>query len=285
MRSRRLVLTLILIPLLALGLFVLSAATLGSWWRVAFMPTPNEWSAFFGASALIAIGFAWYQIRQVDHSNQELIASNEEMRRVSLEAVRPRVIVELTFHRLVRRDRGAPFQGEIDVVIRNYGAAPARNVALTVNRPFSSLPVFFKEGMMGEHLKEINRHFDGSVSYPALNPGKRYMFFLGRHPTLTDDPDVTRSYTVTATYSDESGRNHFVDTFTLDLDIERRIEAPVDPLERIGKDLEVIGTRLREIKTAIPDELTLSKEGKRQINRPSPLSQRASRAHHQHGGR
>jgi hypothetical protein len=242
------------------------------------MPTPSEWSAFFGASALIAIGFAWYQIRQVDRSNQELIASNSEMRRVNLEAVRPRVIVELSFRRRVRRDRGAPFEGELDVIIHNSGVAPARNVALKVDRPFTTLPVFFKEGMMDEHLKQMNSHFDGSVSYPNLNPGKRYMFFLGRLPKLTNDVDVTRMYKITTTYSDASNRNHFTDTFTLDLDLERRLEAPVDPLERIGKDLEVVGLRLKDIKSVIPDELTLSEDGVTQLRRDSWLSHRASRS-------
>ena len=48
------------------------------------------------------------------------------------------------------------------------------------------------------------------------------------------------------------------ETFVLDLDVEKRIELPVDPLVRIGKDIEAVGTELKAIKGVVPKKLTLS---------------------------
>ncbi|MCR2785554.1 MULTISPECIES: hypothetical protein [unclassified Microbacterium] len=73
-------------------LFGVSVAAWGSWWRFEGMPTAEEWFALFGVSALVALAFAWYQIRQVDHSNRQPIASNAHSQRVNMEGVRPRVL-------------------------------------------------------------------------------------------------------------------------------------------------------------------------------------------------
>ena len=101
----RTVLRVFAVVLAAFALFCTSVAFGGSWWRFPDMPTTEEWSAFFGVSALMALGFAWYQIRQVDQSNKALIVSNELARQVNLEAVRPRVQVALEASRLVTRTR------------------------------------------------------------------------------------------------------------------------------------------------------------------------------------
>lgn len=45
--------------MIAFAVFCLSVALFGSWWRFPNMPTAEEWSAFFGASALVALVFAW----------------------------------------------------------------------------------------------------------------------------------------------------------------------------------------------------------------------------------
>jgi len=233
-------------------LFCLSVAVWGPWWRFEGMPTPEEWSAVFGASALIALAFAWYQIRQVDQSNKALIASNEVARQVNLEAVRPRVQVSLEATRSVTKVRGAPVRGTIHIAVRNTGASSANNVRLSVSPPFTSLETFFQPGMMPEHFGEVNKFFDGSVRFPTLSPGKTYIWFLGRAPDLFDDETgVPRRWEVEAEYSGTASDESFRDTFILDMDIEKRIELPVDPLDRIGKDLEVVGGELGKITSAV----------------------------------
>lgn len=153
--AARIVLTVVAVVVVAFGLFSASVAFWGSWWRFPGMPTAEEWSAVFGASALVALGFAWYQIRQVDQSNKALIASNELARQVNIEAVRPRVQVALEANRFVQKDRGAAVKGALYIAVRNIGVSPARDVRLKVSPPFTSLGKFFKPGMMGEHFTEV----------------------------------------------------------------------------------------------------------------------------------
>lgn len=57
-RSTRIVLTVLAVAVVAFGLFCVGVAVWGSWWRFPNMPTAEEWSALFGASALVALGFA-----------------------------------------------------------------------------------------------------------------------------------------------------------------------------------------------------------------------------------
>lgn len=233
-------------------LFCVSVAVCGPWWRFEDMPRPEEWSAFFGASALVALAFAWYQIRQVDQSNKALIASNELARQVNLEAVRPRVQVSIEATRSVTKIRGAPVRGTIHIAVRNTGSSSANNVRLKVSPPFTSLETFFQPGMMPAHFAEVNAFFDGSVRFPSLTPGKTYIWYLGRAPDLfEDETGVPRRWQVEVKYSGTASGESFQDIFTLDMDVEKRIELPVDPLDRIGKDLEVVGGELGKITNAV----------------------------------
>lgn len=239
--------------LAAFALFSISVALFGSWWRFDRMPMAEEWSAFFGASALIALGFAWYQIRQVDHSNTALITSNELSRQVNLESIRPRVQVYLQAERFVAKKRGMPSQGTVYLAVTNTGVSRALNVRLTVDPPFGSLPEFFKPGMMGQHLEEMNAAFDGDVRFSNINPGASYIWFLGRSPEIFDDVNkAPRRYEITAAYDAPGGQPSYRDEFVIDLDVEKRIERPVDPLLRIGKDIEVVGDHLGAIRKAMP---------------------------------
>lgn len=243
------------------GVFVVfcaSVALWGSWWRFANMPTAEEWSALFGATALAALAFAWYQIRQVEQSNKALIASNEHTRHVNIEAVRPRVQVSLQADRSVKKDRGAPAEGTMYIAVRNIGVSPATDVKLRVTPPFTSLETFFKAGMMGQHFDEVNRAFNGETSFPTLHPGNTYIWFLGRAPELFNaSVGVARRWTVEAEYAGSVSDKPFHDSFILDLDVEKRIELPVDPLIRIGKDIQVVGEKLERIKNARPQTLNL----------------------------
>lgn len=240
------------VVVVVLVLFTISAAVLGPWWRWDFMPTPEEWSAFFGASALVALAFAWYQIRQLDQSNKALIASNELAREANLETVRPRVFVGLESDRFVAKNRGAPTGGTVYIVVTNSGLSRALDVALEVDRGFDSLDQFFKPGMKSAHFAEVNATFDGTVRFQNLAPGMKYIWFLGRAPELFDAGDaVPRRYEVTATYKSPTGER-YSDRHVIDLDVEKRIALPVDPLLRIGKDIEVVGDKLEAIKRALP---------------------------------
>jgi hypothetical protein len=229
-----------------------SVVNWGSWWRFQDMPTAEEWSAFFGASALIALGFAWYQIRQVDQSNKSLIASNELARQVNLEAVRPRVQVALQTSRSVSKSRGASVRGSLYISVKNTGVSAAHDVRLSVNQPFTSLESFFKPGMMGNHFAEVNAVFDGSVHFQTLQPGNSYIWFLGQAPELFMTTDeIPRRWNIEATYSGTATRVPFHDAFVIDLEVEKRIDLPVDPLIRIGKDIEVVSDKLEAIKRSI----------------------------------
>lgn len=274
--AARIVLTVVAVVVVAFGLFSASVAFWGSWWRFPGMPTAEEWSAVFGASALVALGFAWYQIRQVDQSNKALIASNELARQVNIEAVRPRVQVALEANRFVQKDRGAAVKGALYIAVRNIGVSPARDVRLKVSPPFTSLGKFFKPGMMGEHFTEVNETFNGQVHFRTLNPGNSYIWFLGRVPELFEDGSgVPRRWEVETEYTGTASPEPFRETFVLDLDVEKRIELPVDPLVRIGKDIEVVGSYLKAIKGAVPKKLTLSDDSVEALNQRN-LSMRSS---------
>ncbi|WP_417218591.1 hypothetical protein [Arthrobacter sp.] len=277
--SARIVLTVAAVVVAAFGLFSASVAIWGSWWRFSDMPTAEEWQAVFGASALVALGFAWYQIRQVDQSNKALIASNELARQVNIEAVRPRVQVALEASRFVQKDRGAAATGTLYIAVRNIGVSPASDVRLNVSPPFTSLEKFFKPGMMGEHFAEVNETFNGEVHFPTLNPGNSYIWFLGRVPELFQDGSgIPRRWEVETEYTGTASPEPFRETFVLDLDVEKRIELPVDPLVRIGKDIEVVGSHLKAIKGVVPRELTLSDESVKALSRNHGIRSSAIRA-------
>jgi hypothetical protein len=259
-RSKRLAFVLGTSIVLAFALFCVSVAVLGSWWRFEGMPAPEEWSALFGASALVALGFAWYQVRQVDQSNRELIASNALARRVNIEAVRPRVQVTLEATRAVRKarfvDANAP-GGSVYLTVENVGASSAHNVRLRVDTPFTSLEEFFKADMMVTHFAGVNKFFDGSVSFETLSPGKKYIWFIGRVPRLFDEEtDLPHRWEIEAEYEGTINGDPFHDTSVIDLDLEKRVGWRSNPLERIGKDIEVVGDELKKLNAAGTRSLT-----------------------------
>ncbi|WP_156172610.1 hypothetical protein, partial [Microbacterium sp. Ag1] len=220
------------IPLLAFILLCISAAIWGAWWRFESMPTADEWQALFGATVLVALAFAWFQIRQVESSNRQLIRANDLARDANLELSRPRVLVFLDADRQVRKERSADTEGVMHIAVKNIGSSPALNVRLSVDVPFQSMEEFFITGMMDQHLDGINAIFDGSVSFPSLRPNSNsYVWFLGRLPQLFDAPaNVARRYEVTATYDSTAGQT-YTETMILDIDIERRIEFPAESVK------------------------------------------------------
>jgi hypothetical protein len=262
-QKRRLVILLSGVAALVLALalafvFDLSVRLWGSWWRIPDMPTAEEWSALFGVSALVAVFFAWQQLRQVDESNRELIASNQLTRQVQLETIRPRVQVYLQANRSVWKRRDKPVDGQLHITVVNTGATEALNVRLSVTPPFSSLEEFFNPGMMGKHFQAVNAVFDGSIAFDVLRPGASYIWFLGRAPKLFEDQDqAPRRYEIKASYGSALVDGRFESEFVIDLDVEKRIDAGEDSLERIGKDLEVIGDKLEAIKNATTKSLSL----------------------------
>jgi hypothetical protein len=254
MRTLRVLVTIAFAMTVVFLLFALSAALLGPWWRLPNLPTADEWSALWGIAAVVALFFAWRQLRQVDQSNKQLVASNELTRQVNLETLRPRVLVSLDYTRTISRQRGGPAEGQVWVAIENIGSNVALDVRLTVDRPFQSLPQFFKAGKMEEHLSEMTEAFDGRVLFDSLVPGKKYVWFLGRVPDLfKDESGVTRRYQIEARYSGLHSSQPYRHGFVIDLDTEKRIQSIVDPLQRIGRDLEVIGEKLGNIESRLRD--------------------------------
>ncbi len=243
------------------ALFRISVSVFGSWWRFAGAPTADEWSAFFGAFVVVGLVFAWFQLRQVDQSNRALAESNEEVRRVNAELVRPRVLVDLDYERSLFKSRHAQFSGNIMISVRNVGASNARDVRLAISPPITSLKRFFKPNAMTEYLTGVNSKFNGSVLFPHLAPGRRHGYFLGRFPDLTDERSgLPRRYTVVATYTDASAAHRFEETFVLDLDVNRSIEVTTDPIARLGKDVEVVGDELKLIRQGVQSNLRFQQE-------------------------
>ncbi|MFD4957862.1 hypothetical protein [Microbacterium sp. NPDC058389] len=237
--------------LLLFALFCISAAVFGAWWRFENMPTAEEWQALFGATVLVALALTWYQIRQVDSSNLELVRANELSRQANLEISRPRVQVYLQMDRQVLKSRGQSVQGTMYLAIRNTGQSPALNVKLQVDVPFSSSEEFFMPGRMQPHFEEVNAVFDGTVRFPVMSKDAPYVWLMGRVPRIFDEvAGVPRRYEVTASYDSSAGES-YVEKMPLDLDIEKRIELPVPPLVRIGKDIEVVGDHLKSISSLV----------------------------------
>lgn len=245
----------------ALVLFYGIALLEGPWWRHPNFPTAEELSALFGGVALIALVLAWKQIRQVDESNRALIKSNEIALEVSLEATRPRIQVYLQAERFVGKYRGAAAEGTVYIALMNSGGSAAQNVALSVSPAFDSLPMFFnepRETNRTNHFEKLNEAFDGTVRFDHIRPGAKFIWFLGRVPDLfKDEGTVPRRYEIHADYESEFLEKRYEEDFVIDLDVESRIEAPVDKLTRISKDLEVIGDQLKRIERSIPDTLKL----------------------------
>jgi hypothetical protein len=234
---------------------------------------------------VIGLVFAWYQLRQVDESNRALGESNEEVRRVNIELVRPRVLVDLDYERSLFKSRRAQFSGNITIVVRNVGPSNARDVRLTISPAIESLEHFFKPNMMTEYLAGVNSKFNGSVLFPHLAPDRRHGYFLGRFPDLTDDESgLPRRYTVVATYTDAHASHRFEETFILDLDVNRSIELTTDPVARLAKDMEVVGDELKLIRQGVQSNFRLQREQadrnlpNRRVNSiPNPSASRSNR--------
>jgi len=257
-----------LVALAIAGIFALSVAMWGSWWRVPRFPQAEEWSALYGGLALIAVVIAGYQIRQVDTSNREVSKSNEALRLMNRESIRPRVLVDLAFHRAVRKQRGMPVEGDIYLIITNIGPTTASQVRLGVDVPFDGLDRHFAQKQAGRyrHFSALNGYFDGTVVFQVLAPAKRYQFFLGHFPdTIDDSTGVPRRYEVVVTYKDTILGDSYKDEYVLDLDLDKRLEIAIDPLTRVGKDLEVVSEELKKIRQSIPDALGLDDEQLRAV--------------------
>lgn len=224
------------------------------------MPTAEEWSALFGASALGALFFAWHQIRQVDQSNRELINTNELMRRANVEAIRPRVQVSLDTTRTVNKVRGGKVEGNIFVSVQNIGASPAHDVRLSVSPAFDSLERFFKPGKKDLAMQALNDVFDGSVRFSTLRPGVTYIWFLGRAPEIFDEDNPFRRWRAQARFSSSASNEEHLDVSEMDIDVEKRLELPVDPLIRIGRDIEIVGDRLKDLGNRASPVVTLTDE-------------------------
>lgn len=139
--------------------------------------------------------------------------------------------------------------GRVFLTVENIGASPALNVRLSLDAPFAAIEEHFKPGMMALQMSKINSVFDGTVSFETLIPGKKYIWSVGEGPAFFDEENgLPSKWKVLAEYRGTTMREAFRETLILDRDLERHVQFPVDPLERIGKDLENIGKELESIK-------------------------------------
>ncbi|NJI58607.1 hypothetical protein HCX50_04095 [Microbacterium oxydans] len=58
----------------------------------------------------------------------------------------------------------------------------------------------------------------------------------------------------------------------MDIDVEKRLGLPVDPLIRIGRDIEVIGDRLKDLSSPARPTLMLDDETLEMLRRPTTRS-------------
>lgn len=119
--------------------------------------------------------------------------------------------------------------------------------------------------------------------FKTLHPGNAYIWFLGQAPALFEETTgVPRRWELEAEYTGTLSDVPFYDSSVIDLDVEKRIELRIDPLIRIGKDLEEVGSQLGAIKKAIPNEVMLTAASFASIGerwgRRKPVRPRARRA-------
>lgn len=214
------------------------------------MPSPDEWSALWGALGLAALLFAWVQLRQVSESNQALIKANEESRRVAIEAARPRVQVSLALHRSVFKNPSVA-QGVAFIEVLNTGASTAEQVRMTVSPSFSSKSLTPLKGTLDEYFATLNESFAGDVVFEHLRPGVAYVWTLGEIPDLFVETDTPRRYVIEVQYQSPLEPKGFRETHTIDLNLEGRADNPVDPIRRLGKQVEVLTDAVLGVKKQI----------------------------------
>lgn len=127
---------------------------------------------------------------------------------------------QLRLYNVTRLDQTRPYvtvtaeDGEtsrhfVDIVIRNIGASPARQVEITVDPPLQS------SVEDAEHPISHAKVFTEPIVF--LAPGAMHRLFYDSHIQRNARDDLPSAHKVTVSYDDQSG-HHWSETYTLDID-------------------------------------------------------------------
>jgi hypothetical protein len=222
------------------------------WWHIAGFPTAEEWQAFwdfagvvvsiFGtlltvaslAFAAIAVIYTRKQLALLAESNRALTQSN-------LDLSRPRVVVEIELQRMEMEDHRASFFSGLNIVVSNGGVGPAANVRLT----FAPLPESYPMPPVLQGL------LSGEVPITSLLPGQSFRYVLDQFPqgkAFKPEEMTHHKYSVSTRYSDNAGTHSFEESF--ELNIEHMLFAIFgsDPVRRLSKDVQALGTIVKSKK-------------------------------------
>ena len=197
------------------GKMVLPAA----WWRIEGWPTADEWQAFGSVGtlvvAVVAAGFAWWQIKQA--------------RDLSREQAQPYVAAYLDHSKEV--DPSMMF-----FVIKNFGSTAAHDVRVSVDPPM--------ERAWGKTAEP--EPINVPATLPMLVPGQEWttLFDWLPHRILAELKDV---YTVTIKYKDSHGNEMAQAVSSIDWThhgITRKLG--VRTTHHIGKSVQDINVTLRK---------------------------------------
>lgn len=231
------------------------ATSFGSaWWRFEGFPTAAEWAAFWGFLAAVAAAIAGLvayhalsiargQLGAAIESNRQLEASNRQLETSNRELVRPRVVVELVPGRMEVSDYRQSFIHQMEVVIRNIGASPARNVV------FKASPIPSNRAIS----PGLAALFAGSNEIPILTPGTTIRHVLDqvrKNSRSFTDEQLQTNFSLAVKYAADDGHT-YSETFPIDVrPLHNALHSP-DRLARISKDIQSLTTTLEGVKFTV----------------------------------
>ena len=148
------------------------------WWNWAGWPTPSEWSALWGFSAVVLAAVAgWVAVRQLG----VVVAEREERDR-------PHLAVDFEFRSTL-----------VLIALRNLSGKLATNVRLTASPPIVS--------SHSEHFSgKLGAVFGGQEKIAQLAPGRKMAWFFDRAPDRLASTTLPKRYEITVSYDDPTAR-------------------------------------------------------------------------------
>jgi hypothetical protein len=137
----------------------------------------------------------------------------------AIEQSRPMVVAELARH---SNSAGEPLQGVQDLVLKNYGATPARNLRVAFDPPIPDpMPDGIRPGT-GALTSSLVRRFGNAIHTLPPAAEMRNIYWLGEagpDGRFHNKEPTFDQITVTLTYEDMAGRKYASDSFELDTDV------------------------------------------------------------------
>ena len=209
------------------------------------MPTPEEWTAVLGISAIGALLLTLKQLKQVDESNRLLESS-------MIEATRPKVIAYLDLQFITYRSIHSDAEAYVGIIIKNIGASTAHDVRLFVTPPFELDDRFFENQNAKPAQQKINADFNGQIRFHTLAPNIQHQWMLGyARQMLASHGTIQDQWEITIEYTDPAANRSFSEVFHLRLPEEIRRPFKTDQITRISKNIAEIEKHLKSISQGI----------------------------------